>query len=158
MKSKQFPIQGGHRHGRNEIPRANDTGLPKKTDAYDVVFKQALYHMRLQEGYGQGFRPRLKGLYSMMGVKIEHFENEADVSIDYYNLTNKRSMDRPSTKVLNDNGAWQDNVNHVALFSVPGELENGVATVYQAETLATGNHAIIIRCENDAGMSQEVTR
>lgn len=45
-----------------------------------------------------------------------------------------------------DTGAWLNSVNNPERFSTSGYLGNGVKTVYQAETLAAGNHTITLRC------------
>ncbi|WP_230397522.1 hypothetical protein [Novisyntrophococcus fermenticellae] len=45
-----------------------------------------------------------------------------------------------------DTGAWINSVDNPERFSTNGYLENGVKTVYQAETLAAGSHSITIRC------------
>ncbi len=45
-----------------------------------------------------------------------------------------------------DTGAWINSVDNPERFSTSGYLGNGVKTVYQAETLAAGNHTITLRC------------
>lgn len=45
-----------------------------------------------------------------------------------------------------DTGAWFNSVDHAERFSTSGYLGSGVKTVYQAETLAAGNHTITLRC------------
>ena len=45
-----------------------------------------------------------------------------------------------------DAGAWINSVDNPERFSTSGYLGNGVKTVYQAETLAAGNHTITLRC------------
>jgi len=45
-----------------------------------------------------------------------------------------------------DTGAWINSVDNPERFSTSGYLGNGVKTVYQAETLASGSHSITIRC------------
>ena len=53
--------------------------------------------------------------------------------------------------------AWKNSVSNPERFSVSGNLSNGVSTIYQAESLS-GEIALTIRCENDAGASVSVTR
>lgn len=45
-----------------------------------------------------------------------------------------------------DSGPWHSSVDDPELFSASGQLGNGVNTVYQAATLAAGNHTVTIRC------------
>jgi hypothetical protein len=47
---------------------------------------------------------------------------------------------------------------NAALFSVSGNLENGVTTIYTPSAVATGTYIITVRCENDSDSSAEVTR
>ncbi|GHU68369.1 hypothetical protein FACS1894184_10200 [Clostridia bacterium] len=53
------------------------------------------------------------------------------------------------------NGTSYNSVSNATLFSVSGTLTNGVATIFRAPTLTPGDKTIIIRCENDAGVSTE---
>ncbi len=45
-----------------------------------------------------------------------------------------------------DAGAWVNSVDNPEMFSVSGYLGNGVKTVFQAPTLAAGNHTLTMRC------------
>ncbi|GHU69140.1 hypothetical protein FACS1894184_12590 [Clostridia bacterium] len=56
------------------------------------------------------------------------------------------------------NGTSYNSVTNAAMFSVSGSLTNGIATIFKAPTQTLGNKTIIIRCENDAGVSAEETR
>lgn len=59
-----------------------------------------------------------------------------------------------------DAGAWVNSVDNPEMFSVSGYLGNGVKTVFQAPTLAAGNHTLTMRClDSDIGSSSpEVVR
>ncbi|MDA8228445.1 MAG: hypothetical protein M0T74_12260 [Desulfitobacterium hafniense] len=45
-----------------------------------------------------------------------------------------------------DTGVWFNSVDNPEMFSKSGYLGNGVKTVYQAATLAAGNHTVTLRC------------
>lgn len=45
-----------------------------------------------------------------------------------------------------DSGPWHNSVDNPEMFSTSGYLGNGAKTVYQAATLAAGNHTITFRC------------
>jgi hypothetical protein len=45
-----------------------------------------------------------------------------------------------------DTGVWFNSVDNPEMFSTSGYLGNGVKTVYQAATLAAGNHTVTLRC------------
>lgn len=45
-----------------------------------------------------------------------------------------------------DAGVWINSIDNPERFSTSGYLGNGAKTIYQAETLETGNHTITIRC------------
>ena len=59
-----------------------------------------------------------------------------------------------------DAGAWINSVDNPERFSTGGYLGNGVKTVFQPETLASGSHSVTIRCldSDTASASPEVTR
>ena len=59
-----------------------------------------------------------------------------------------------------DSGEWHNSVDNPEFFSVSGYLGNGVKTMYQAATLAPGNHTVTFRCRDSdiESASSEVTR
>lgn len=59
-----------------------------------------------------------------------------------------------------DSGPWYNSVDNPDMFSTNGHLGNGVKTMYQSATLASGNHSATFRCiDSDIGSSSpEVIR
>ncbi|GHU70175.1 hypothetical protein FACS1894184_15260 [Clostridia bacterium] len=55
-------------------------------------------------------------------------------------------------------GNWQDSMNNPSLFSPNGNIGNGEAVVFQAESQSIGITTVVIRADNDAGSSASITR
>jgi hypothetical protein len=57
-----------------------------------------------------------------------------------------------------DNGSWVNSLNNPSLFSVSGNLANGVSTIYRPNALVVGTHTVTIRSVNDSGNSSDIVR